>query len=47
MNRYKTWVQQGKYKTLGLQGNKKGIKMILVRDKEGRTVLEPLTIKSK
>lgn len=43
MNRYKTWVSQGKYKTLGLQGNKKGVKMILVQDKNtGETVLEPL-----
>ena len=43
MNRYKTWKAQGEYKTLGLQGNKKGVKMILVLDeKTGATVLEPL-----
>ena len=44
MNRYKTWKDQEEYKTLGLQGNKKGVKMILVMDPNtGATVLEPLT----
>lgn len=40
-NRYKTWVAQGKYKSLGLQGNKKGVKMVLVLGENG-TTLEPL-----
>lgn len=44
MNRYKTWVAQGKYRSLGLQGNKKGVPMILVLTEHG-TVLEPLTKK--
>ena len=44
MNKQKEWIKQGKYKTLGLQGNKKGVKMILVLDKKtGATVLEPVT----
>lgn len=43
MNRYKTWKAQGEYKSIGAQGNKKGVKMILVMDKNtGATVLEPL-----
>ena len=41
MNRYKTWVAQGRYRTLGLQGNEKGVPMILVLTDKG-TCLEPL-----
>lgn len=46
-SRYNNWGSQGKYKTLGLQGNKKGVPMILVLDENtGATVLEPV-IKQK
>ena len=43
MNKKKEWIKQGRYRTLGLQGNKKGIKMILIMDeKTGATVLAPV-----
>jgi hypothetical protein len=43
MNRKKIWIAQGKYTRLGLQGNKKGVPMILVLDeKTGKTLLEPV-----
>lgn len=48
MNKNKTWIKQGRYKTLGLQGNKKGVKMILVLDnKTGATVLAPVHKQTK
>lgn len=48
MNRHETWKKQGRYKSLGLQGNRKGEKMILEMDKEtGATVLSPSAKKKK
>lgn len=43
INRYKTYKNQGEYKTQGYQGNKKGVKMILaMNEKTGATELQPL-----
>lgn len=46
MNKKELWKKQGGYKTLGLRGNEKGVKMVLVMGEDGGTELQPVS-KSK